>query len=511
MKKKLLLTLTFLFAFTAVTNVKALKAQAPKDSAIPEANTVLDAILDEKFDFSKVKFGETAGRAEMRKIFLTTTANPDGTTIEEKLGSNWFSTYCLDGSLKYPIHSFTNSNYATAANDTVKTDYIIQMGLYSNPKFRTLFESAKGYSMTTEFDYEANATFVSDFEAGNEATIKINKITYTNSALAQKVITGAELNEAEGKTGEQYVLTVKKADVMFDKYTTEAYDNVNYNRALWIVEHSYPTLTIAESLAVAGTTQEAVLADIKTLHEGETHTDEEWNDILENYIYSTVQYAIWKSQGIKLVGSEIAGAITNSAELDKLYQFLIMDRDEYENYDKLTFDNKVELTKPEAGKEIYKETKEYYIYGPYTINYSLLSVTDVNIQLTQGDPKNVSLVDADGNSITAVANVKPGTQYFIKCLKAGKVTNVSIKLDAKGKTFHPNVNRGRIYYSYYPLAQNVISGGKIDTVDLNETFDFMFNPKTGVENIAILFVVTLAAFAIGYIVLSKKNKPIELN
>ena len=56
-----------------------------------------------------------------------------------------------------------------------------------------------------------------------------------------------------------------------------------------------------------------------------------------------------------------------------------------------------------------------------------------------------------------------------------------------------------------------MSGGSIETSDINTSFDIVINAKTGVEDVAVLLMVTLVAFSLGYLVLSYKTKPVELS
>ena len=82
-------------------------------------------------------------------------------------------------------------------------------------------------------------------------------------------------------------------------------------------------------------------------------------------------------------------------------------------------------------------------------------------------------------------------------------------VDAVG--FDPATNRGKVYSPIFVNAQNVMVGGKIKSITVEKDFDLVYNPKTGVENIAVLLMVTLVAFSLGYLVLSYRAKPVGLN
>ena len=78
-------------------------------------------------------------------------------------------------------------------------------------------------------------------------------------------------------------------------------------------------------------------------------------------------------------------------------------------------------------------------------------------------------------------------------------------------TFENANKRGRIYYSYYPNSQNVISGGNVSYLTLSKNYDLVFNPKTGETDIAALFGISLILFSLVYIGISYKNKSVELS
>lgn len=251
-----------------------------------------------------------------------------------------------------------------------------------------------------------------------------------------------------------------------------------------------------------------LITEIKALHQELSLTDEEWEKLTENYVYSTVQYAIWRvnnsiTDGNAKLGNELIG----SSELNKLYQYLIKDRSEYEGYYDKQFTNTLDLKKPDSKKEIFSETKDYYVYGPYSVEYSLISLDRVDISIDGLTSDKASLVDESGATLTSIT---PNQNFYIKVAKNAKIANLKVNLSTQNAlTFFPSTNRGRIYTAYYPLVQNVVSGGKIVNTDISKSVDIIFNPKTGVEDIAVLFAITLVAFSIGYLALVFKSKPVK--
>ncbi len=529
MKKKLTLSLLTFFVFSVLTlNVNATlleipidtDAQAPVD--IPKENSQLYAALTEKFDFSKIKFTVDgndneyiAGHTNMQKIILTESFDTTKSGLAV-LGDKWFTAYCLDGDLKYPQYGYFNSAAAVAAEalDSGKTEedklkiYILA-ALLNNSGLYDALEKAKGYSVDPVVDYTISGgkdakTTLEDLRAGKEITIDVQKVTYHDLRGGQLEIPAKDLAKSDVST---YTLKFKLEDAVLDKYTTTKMNDRTYDHALWILEHSYPTMPLNTSLDYAGVDSVKLKEELKTLDK--SINDGNIDGYLKNYVYSTIQYSIWKVyDGINNDGKKLGNTLVGSEELNKLYQFLIKDREEYNGYSTLNFTNKLNLEQPASGKEIFKETDSAYTYGPYKASYDVLSGGNVELTITNANKDGIKIVDENG---TVINQIEPNKPFYIECNKKEKIANVSIKLTLKGASaFEPATNRGRIYYALYPLAQNVMSGGKIVNLDLEKSFDLVYNPKTGVENVAVLLLITLVAFSLAYLVLSYKSKSVEL-
>ena len=104
MKKKIFMSICtlFLVCFLFVDMVSADTIQATVPDVIPDEDDTLYAFLDEEFDFSNVHFGNVQGKDHMRKIILIATPN--------KPDELWFTVYCLDGDLKFPLFSLINTD-----------------------------------------------------------------------------------------------------------------------------------------------------------------------------------------------------------------------------------------------------------------------------------------------------------------------------------------------------------------------------------------------------------------
>lgn len=566
MKKKftisvmILLVLFGMFIGINFVNAAVYPPKAPGVVNVPDENQILYAYLDQEFDFSKIKFGEISGMNDMRRIvlFVNPQYDSDGKVIDY---DDYFTVYCLDANFKYPQYSITNLGII-GNDDSDKLNTVMSFALFNHPNLKNV-PSALANALKKGYTYADNVSFETDLDSagitsalnqilsGQTVTIDVKSVTYSDVLDSSTVkLTAAELSGDSAAT--VFPLEVKKNDLFLDKFTTKILSDQNYNHALWILEHSYPTLDLNKSLELAGANYIKAAAEVAMLedsklddpkYEGRSLEDfyngyttvyqcsdkekiagwygttadrvtsdfcsDKLNENLNDYVYATVQYAIWKvNNGFDFNDQTLGISLTGSEELNKLYQYLITPRAIHSNYLNYQFDNTLELIKPQSN-EIFKETNDAYIYGPYSVNYDMISMSDVKVSFNK-PVEGASIIDEYGNEISD--GILPNQKFYIKCNKNDKISNLSIILSTDNAYVLENANkRGRIYYSYYPNSQNVISGGMISTLSLNKTFELVFNPKTGGEDIVALFAISLILFSLVYIGISYKNKPVELN
>lgn len=527
----LFVSILFIFGVDALSVPKNEAARVP--SRIPEPGSKLYATVQEAFDFSKIKFSngieELPGYSSMRKIVFSEGFEFDKTNGKFGVKDDWFTAYCLDGRLKYPEDGFYFSQFtgktdiAAVVKNMVKTALLNQSN--SSKKMYELLgqlRGAVGIDVSYEMPLKEDGTKMTDEELGNKMLassttpmeIEITGVVASNGTSTPIVINAAELNEAAGTTGSTFKLkvssSVEDSNIIFNRYTTEALDTtLNYNRALWMIEHSYPTLSLQESLTVAGADYNKLVTEIKALDS--TATDNNIASLIENYVYSTVQYAVWKvNDGVDYNGKTLGNELIGSEELNKLYKYLIQDKGNgfYANYGQSQYTEDLTIVTPESKKEIYEETNDVYKYGPYKVNGGFLETGKIYLTVKDADKNGVKLVNKAGD---AVSEVNSGEEFFVLTNKKSKIANITIEASAPDvKIFVPTGNRGRIYYANSVTTQNVITGGKIETKAVNANFELLFNPGTGVEDVGMLFIITLIAFTVGYLVLSHKNQPVEL-
>ena len=541
MKKKILFSVVALFVFTVFAiSVNAqdsllgvgtdVKAKAP--AIIPNAGATVFATVSDPFDFSKVQFSAATGsdtvygKEELQKIFLGTGVDKnkiDSNNLGIDVLFNYFSAYCLDANAKYPetaiysnyqflqnymIYNNPNSSEGDRGNAaTAMIDMIIMTAFFNDKAASSEIASANKdlISMTPTITYElVDGTTLADFsmESLRNDALKVRKVKILTVTFSN----GTETNtESVNKT-----ISFRASDILFDKYTTKDNLEAKYNHVLWIIEHSYPTMTIADTVAAASANLDTLKTQVNTL-EGGSLSGDALDTAVENYIYGTIQAAIWKvSDGYEDDnGNKLGGEIKNSTELDKLYKYLIDTSRDYSGYNSHKYNDTFSTSAPAAGKEVAKTDSKNQTFGPYKVTYDALSTDPINLTKDSTADAGIKIVDKDGNEITSVAN--GGTYYVLvpKTVKDGTIkVNYSVTNVSK---FEPSGNRGRIYYPNYVNAQNLITAGKITTASITGSYSVATNPKTGVENVGVLLMVTLVAFSLGYLVLSYKAKPVGLN
>ncbi len=556
MKKRILITIIFLGVFfTFVFGVKALeRAKAPTE--IPAVGTkmyastdTLDAVND-AFNYSAISFksgsNTVAGSAYMEKIKLSTNYNITETTPPSiELSDNWFTAYCLDPSLYYPRNGLSAtynigsvlSNAGSGDIDKSVLDQAVLAGLLNRGINRNIYNLFKrllgGTELTVSYELpegynasDANVykTILTNILDGQELSFKINSISsVVNSETV--TITGEEIRSVEILEGggspdptatDPYYITLSNADIHFDIYkAANMENNAANNHMLWIIEHSYPTIDLDRLYADAGVIASNLRTEVLGLP-GNTELSDD--DKIENYVYSTIQYAIWHVLGIEIHGKTIGDTLvsTDSAnaskvvELNKLYQYLIVDRSEYATYgdSSKTFGNTLTIVAP-SGKAIKEESDSTIKYGPYKVTSDMVTAGNISLSV-KDNVKGVKIVNAANNEITSI---KENEDFYILVDKKTKIASDRVYIVAKtteGKTFEPSSNRGRVYYSSNPLTQNVASGGKIKSVEAENSIKIDVNVHTGILNIASLFIMTLIVFSIGYLLLNYKNKQVEL-
>ena len=484
-----------------------------------------------------------------------------------RLLTNYFTGYCLDKNLKYPEYGLFNS-YAYA--DGVKADgsynadvadpvkfraAIVQAAVINDPAFTNIANKLldefngdlTGLQMIptdqNNAGYEAESipagnidsfgpNFMGDTQAP-EIKIGISYIGFYKMGGSKQVYFAASEathNDLENSypdasvyyltgsaySGDYYPLKTNLAELAFQKYKKSDAGN-KHNHALWIVENSFPTLDVDTTLSLAGVNKADFDAKIKSLYsEANDNNIAQYEKMI---MFGIVQYAVWQVEGAKVDGHKLAPTMTSAATatdpFDILYRYLTQ-AEVPSNYDRPTaYSNKITVTKPDSKKALTNKVDpagKYDFYGPYKATYSALVEDGTKISYTIKNNKNNDFKIVDSN-FKDIKELGKDQQFYIAV--NNKLTKGTVNIDLTVKnvtTFKPEGNRGKIFSPVLGMSQNVLVGGRVTQTDITGSFsqDIFKNVETGIQNIALLLMVTLVAFAVGYFVLSYKQKPVQL-
>lgn len=515
-----------LAVFLMLIRAEALEPK-PFDKQINVGDVLYFEVEDEEFDFSKIKFATNtdgqiiSGNQYLKKI-ITRDACVSGTGTCDK----YFTAYCLNGNKKYPEYSYLNTTLSSTLLFKSMVAYQIFNECAASNKC-TLFDEVDGYRTVSVNGLDTiDLAMLSDFEQGyNSYTVKITGLVLTlkdpskgnNGVLtvtAEDLRNNLDIDKYDDVNG-TYQVTFFKTDFLKNKYSVKPLLNEEkYNKALWIIEHSYPTLSMEEALSKAGITVNSLRETVESLESTTLNalldSDErqnKLNELMQNYVYATTQYSIWRTMGeyYEVVGNNklyLGDSITNNETLNKLYQYYIMDREEYIDYS----NNEIlrSFTVDYPSNELFATTSTEYIYGPYKIKGDMLYTNTIQVNIKT--PKSgVSVVDRAGNIIN---KINDNGEIYLKVDKKANITSVELDLLAENAYVYRD-NRGRLFTSVSELDQIVATGATIVKENVAQSLKLDLNPKTGVEDFTLMFIAIIVAFTLGYAVLSFKREPIK--
>ena len=552
--KKIFFTLLICFC-----GILFIDAETPSKNIIPKVNDSgfnvgdkIDFKVSEPYDFSLISFstdsaGKTIqGKSDMKKIYSGTL-------------DNHFTAYCMDGNKKYPEYEYLADNLTSS--QLIKYMTIFEILKECNTKEScTLFDNVQGI---TGYDIsnidEASSEMLTKFDNDETVTMTLSSIAFATtdgSAIyynANDLGTALSIAVNSGKISVNF----KKSDFLVNHYTASTMpDTIGYKKALWIIEHSYPTLELEEFLNYAGVDIDALMKELlKALRDKYPNSESvsvsastinksffdrtmtiipnstsDVNINLEDYVYGTIQYAIWQVIGdyYELDGTNklhLGTTLNGSEELNKLYNYLIKDRESYID-DEYTANLYLEIPENES----YKSESNAEYYGPYKIKSKMLITNWNSLTATLTTPKSgVTLVNKDLESISSSDIINNSTgeilsttyqlsadenkdyaEFYIKIDNSAKdTTAINIKLNGTGKVYNTDSNRGRLFYSESALDQVVAASARIVDVTATNEVKLEFNAKTGDFAFGTILLALLGAFTVGYLALRFKGDPIS--
>ena len=269
-----------------------------------------------------------------------------------------------------------------------------------------------------------------------------------------------------------------------------------HNKILWVLENSWPAIPMDEMMGKAGASLDAFYEKLKASN---PTVDEQYIQIfgsrekfLMTYavqaVFGTVQMAIWYHEGEALKGHPgkyMGPQMTKGPEdLIKLYNYLCMERGEYNNYSQHTFGRSVKINRLYGNNPGVKETTEAdscgkgYLFGPYKVTSDLIQVGNLSVAIKgegAGKCKFVSTtIGANGNvtAMSDIPNVALNQDFFV--FAGGDVQSFKLQLEAKtpnGRAM-PENGRGRMLESDNNSAiQSVGLGCVIETIPARDELE----------------------------------------
>lgn len=269
-----------------------------------------------------------------------------------------------------------------------------------------------------------------------------------------------------------------------------------HNKILWVLENSWPAIPMDEMMGKAGASLDAFYEKLKASN---PTVDEQYIQIfgsrekfLMTYavqaVFGTVQMAIWYHEGEALKGNPgkyMGPQMTKGPEdLIKLYNYLCMERGEYNNYSQHTFGRSVKINRLYGNNPGVRETTEAdscgkgYLFGPYKVTSDLIQVGNLSIAIKgegAGKCKFVSTtIGANGNvtAMSDIPNVALNQDFYV--FAGGNVPSFKLQLEAKtpnGRAM-PENGRGRMLESDNNSAvQSVGLGCVIETIPARDELE----------------------------------------
>lgn len=225
-------------------------------------------------------------------------------------------------------------------------------------------------------------------------------------------------------------------------YTTVAWPaGANYDKMLWVVEHTYPAIPMDTMMADAGASFSRLASEIQT---AQSISQTEAETLAESVIYATIQQAIWHHQPAQInADSNLyvgANMLNGSQDLRTLYSYLTKERAEYADYRNASIGTSITIDHP--ADMTPKENSGAYVFGPFTIGTDMLSAGDVQLAHTGSSALNVFFADASGNPISSI---RQGKQFYVR---ASGTPTEPITIMVKANTANAvtlDANRGRMF------------------------------------------------------------------
>ena len=420
------------FAFTAQTPTRV-----PEIGEAVTVYTKADMVLDfSSYTFSVMdssgteQSGGIHGLTNVMKIWVATTDQQQ------------FTAYCLDMSRHYPA---TISNTGEQSLYVKDSDMLLGLFVQTLKAGDTAANGSDPNTSACFGDLMAVPGDITSFRFLSTTVVDQTMLdTFNNDERVQFEINGATFADGYELTRDDghwiYGFWRKSVVQTYNFVTTAWPSGAVYDKMLWVIEHSYPAISMSTMMHDAGADYDRLYTEIAASQGGLSSA--ELDELVETIVYATIQEAVWHHQPAKVnddperfIGAKL---IQGHQDTKLLYEYLTQERDEYTNYrskvfgDSISIEHPADLTPAQNGAG--------YIYGPFSIASDMLSAGTVAVSV-EAKGVNASVTDSSGTTLNAV---RSGQEFYVRTdARPDKVVTLKVKTtDALTLT---GADRGRMY------------------------------------------------------------------
>ena len=448
------------FAFTAQTPTRV-----PEIGEAVTVYTKADMVLDfSSYTFSVMdssgteQSGGIHGLTNVMKIWVATTDQQQ------------FTAYCLDMSRHYPA---TISN--TGEQSLYVKDSDMLLGLFvqtlkagdtaangSDPNTSACFGDLMAvHGDITSFRFlsttAVDQTMLDAFNNDERVQFEINGATFAD---------GYELTRDDGHW--IYGFWRKSVVQTYNFVTTAWPSGAVYDKMLWVIEHSYPAISMSTMMHDAGADYDRLYTEIAASQGGLSSA--ELDELVETIVYATIQEAVWHHQPAKVnddperfIGAKL---IQGHQDTKLLYEYLTRERDEYDGYRNKVFGTNIAIEHPADLTPV--QNGAGYIYGPFSVSSDMLSAGMIEMSV-DADGVNAGVTDSDG---TVLGVVRAGQEFFVRT-DARPDAALTLKARTNNALTLTRSDRGRMYVhaeaEQAAELQPVGTGGTPDRISADDT------------------------------------------
>ena len=464
------LSATLLCVAQLLVPMSAMASTAQTPTRVPEIGEAVTVYTKANMvlDFSSYVFstmdsagmeqsGGIRGLTNVMKIWVATTDQQQ------------FTAYCLDMNRHYPAAISDTGEQALYVRDTdallalfVQTLKNDTAANGSDPASSALFgDLMTAHGDITAFSFLAatvlDQAMLDAFNANERIEFLIHGAQFAD---------GYELTRDDGHW--IYGFWRKSVVQTYNFVTTAWPSGAVYDKMLWVIEHSYPAISMSTMMHDAGADYDRLYHEVAAGQSG--LSSDELDELVETIVYATIQEAIWHHQPAKVnddperyIGAQL---IQGHQDTKLLYAYLTRERDEFDGYRNKVFGTNIAIEHPADLTPV--QNGAGYIYGPFSVSSDMLSAGTIEMSV-DADGVNAGVTDSDG---TVLGVVRAGQEFFVRT-DARPDAALALKARTNNALTLTRSDRGRMYVhaeaEQAAELQPVGTGGTPDRISADDT------------------------------------------